>query len=130
MAITLIKLKNGIEVIGHINKVNNSVVELQDPMQINYKSSEVSGIPTLSFTKYCPFSTESIFKFDMEHILHVTPVRKSAEDYYVTALEFYRNVSEKHLDKELKEASLETSSPDTDHMKSFLKKVKIYGYAH
>lgn len=130
MSVSLIKLKNGTEVVGHVNKLTNSSIELLDPMQINYKQAEVSGLPVVSFTKYCPFSTEEIFKFDMEHVLHVTTIKKAAEDYYLEALEFYKNVSSKHLEKELMEAKNNTSTEENNHLTTFLKKVKIDGYAH
>lgn len=132
MAITLIKLKNGTEVVGCLKKVNNSVVELEEPMQINYKTSEALGLPVVSFTKYCPFSTETIFQFDKEFVLHVTPTKKAVEDYYAHALDFYKNVSEKHLEKELLQAAKldkNVENMDNENMKNYLRKVKIDGYA-
>lgn len=129
MSISLIKLKNGIEVVGYLKKVNNNEVVLEEPMQIQYKHPDNQGLPVISFMKYCPFSSETIFQFDMDTVLHVTPVRKSAEQYYIQALDHYKNFFQKRLDKELEQAS-ETGKPENEFMQSFLKKVKIDGYAH
>jgi hypothetical protein len=128
MSISLIKLKNGIEVIGHIVKIDNSIL-LEDPMQVNYKSLQNSELPVISFSRYCPLSVEDIFQFDKEYVLHVTPVKKSIEKYYMQAVQEYKMFIEKYMDEEFTNALQPKESIQRELYKKFLEKVKIDGYA-
>ena len=51
----IIKLFNGTEVIGSVLQENNNIIELDNPIQINYKNIE-SSIPSISLTRYMQFS--------------------------------------------------------------------------
>jgi hypothetical protein len=126
MSISLIKLKNGVEIIGSIVKMNEQIF-LENPMQINYKQTDSSSSPVISLTKYCPFSSESLFNFDKNFVLHVTPIKKSVEYYYLQALDYYKNVAEKYIDQEFTQAANKDLT-EQDFYKAFLKKVKIDGY--
>lgn len=126
--ISLIKLKNGTEIIGEIKRIGESIL-IEDPMQINYKTVDYTSLPVISFSRYCPFSSEDLFSFDMDSILHVTPVRQSLEEYYKQAIGYHKDVVSKHLDEELFDATLAKKASSNSAMQEFLKKVKIDGYA-
>jgi len=128
MSVSLIKLKNGTEIIGQIVQLNEKVI-LEDPMQINYKYAEATSLPVVSFSRYCPFSIENIFQFDMSDVLHLTPIKKSVEDYYLHAITNYKNTSEKYIDEEFSNAIDPKSSLENEMFRKYLQKVKIDGYA-
>jgi hypothetical protein len=128
MSVSLIKLKNGTEIIGQIVQLNEKVI-LEDPMQINYKYAEATSLPVVSFSRYCPFSIENIFQFDMTDVLHLTPVKKAVEDYYLHAITNYKNTSEKYIDEEFSNAIDPKSSLENEMFRKYLQKVKIDGYA-
>lgn len=133
MAVSLIKLKNGTEIIGELQKAGiDSCVVLENPLQINYKHVDYSSQPIISFSKYCPLSNETLFKFDMTHdVMHVTTVRKHLELYYNVAMRD-REMIEKALDTELQNVISEHEQDDTHPSESkmidFLTRVKIDGY--
>jgi len=128
MSVSLIKLKNGTEIIGQIVQLNEKVI-LEDPMQIHYKYAEATSLPVVSFSRYCPFSIENIFQFDMTDVLHLTPIKKSVEDYYLHAITNYKNTSEKYIDEEFSNAIDPKSSLENEMFRKYLQKVKIDGYA-
>jgi len=127
MSISLIKLTNGTEIIGDLIKADEKIL-LNDPMQINYKQNEHSSLPSISFTRYCPFSTENMFQFDKSLVLHVTPIKKAVEDFYIQTLIEYKNTAEKFLENEFVQATSKMSSPEEAMYSNFLKKVRIDGY--
>jgi hypothetical protein len=127
MSISLIKLKNGVELIGDLIRVDDNVL-IEHPMQVNYTVMEHTTVPVISFTRYCPFSAESIFQFDREYVLHITPVKKAIEDYYIHVLDYYKNVTEKYLENEFLSALTPKERSQDEVFQSFLKKVKIHGY--
>jgi hypothetical protein len=126
--VSLLKLKNGMEIIGYIKRLDKSIL-VEDPMQVNYKSVDYSALPVISFSRYCPFSSEDLFSFDLDFVLHVTPVKKSLEDYYAYAVNHHKEVVIKHIDEELYEAVSSKPSNDDQQLKDYLRKVKIDGYA-
>lgn len=129
MSVSLIKLKNGVEIIGDIIRIDDKIL-LENPMQVNYRVAEQTSYPSIFFSKYCQFSSEEIFQFDMDYVLHVTPVKKSIEKYYSYALDQYKNVTEKYLENELVNAIGPKDLGNNEVLKTFLKKVKIDGYAN
>jgi len=126
--ISLIKLKNGTEIVGYIKRLDESIL-IEDPMQINYKTVDYASLPVISFSRYCPFSSEDLFSFSMDTILHVTTVRTSLEEYYKQAIGYHKDVVSKHLDEELFDAVVARKAGTDTAMKEYLKKVKIDGYA-
>lgn len=126
--VSLIKLKNGTEVVGYIKKIDEKIV-IEEPMQINYKTVDYTSVPVISFSRYCPFSSEELFTFDKEFVLHLTPVKKALEEYYTQSIAYYKEVIDKHIDEELYSAVEERKKSSNSYMKDYLKKVKIDGYA-
>lgn len=126
--ISLIKLKNGVEIIGSIKQLQEDNITIEEPIQINYKPVDYSPMPVVSFSRYCPLSSEDVFKFDMDYVLHVTPVRKEMEEYYLQSVVYYKEVISKKISDEIMQHLQEDQTLSNEKYKDYLRKVKINGY--
>lgn len=127
MSISIIKLTNGSEIIGELIKADEKIL-LNDPMQINYRQNDHSSLPSISFTRYCPFSTETMFQFERSAVLHVTPVKKAVEDFYIHSINEYKTVAEKFMENEFVQALTKKNTAQDSYYSNYLKKVRIDGY--
>lgn len=98
--ITILKLTNGIEVVGELQRESSHDVELKNPLQINYRYF-VGHIPTVSFVRYIMFAGSSTVVFDKMHVMNCVPARESFSKFYYSAVEQFSTDVEKMIDKEL-----------------------------
>lgn len=103
--LTLLKLKNGIEVIGNVIENLGGALIMEDPLQINYRLTSTQPMPTISISRYMPFAIETNYTFDIADIMHVTKPKESMAAYYKHALHNYKNEIDEHVDAELREAT-------------------------
>jgi hypothetical protein len=132
--LALIKLQNGTEVIGNVIENMEQYLAIEDPMQINYRLVPSSPMPTVSVSRYMPFSGEQIITFAKKDMLHMVEPRKTMADYYKHALTNYRMSIDKNVDEELKEATrepidLEDASEEdvNDAYKALLERINLKG---
>jgi hypothetical protein len=131
--IALIKLYNGQEVIGSVKDDQDNKVILEDPMQINYRLVATQPMPTVSVSRYMPFSMDKIFAFEKKDLLHIAQPRKAMADYYLHALNNYREVIDENVEQELLYASGNDDEGDPDDQdmsdayKALLERIDIKG---
>ena len=131
--LALIKLYNGQEVIGNVKDDQDNKVVLEDPMQINYRLVATQPMPTVSVSRYMPFSMDKIFAFETKDLLHIAQPRKAMAEYYLHALNNYREVIDENVEQELLYASGNDDDGDPDEQdmsdayKALLERIDIKG---
>lgn len=100
MALSLVKLNNGTEIIGDVQKTTVGM-KVTDPLQINYKFVSFQPMPTVGVSRYMPFAANPVFTFTLDQILHITEPTAAMAEYYVHALSNYRDDIDAHIEDEL-----------------------------
>lgn len=108
--LVLIKLQNGTEVIGNVTEELKTKITIEDPLQINYRLVATQPMPTVSVSRYMPFSSDQTFTFDKKDLLHIAEPKYSMTKYYQHALNNYKEVIDETVDQEL----LYATGIDTD----------------
>lgn len=101
----LLKLQNGQEVIGNVKEEAENLLTIEDPLQINYRLVATQPMPTVSVSRYMPFAAEKVFFFHKKDLLHVSAPKAAMVDYYVHALNNYREQIDGVVEDELIGAS-------------------------
>lgn len=112
--VVLLKLRNGTEVIGEASQNKYEGVSLQDPFAINYRLVAGQPMPTISLSRYIPFSAEHKHFFAREDIMHKTLPSKAFEAYYLNSLSYCIDTLDKNIDEELGQAAEKTKNPKND----------------
>lgn len=112
--IKIIKLVNGTEIVGDVVFENNVVIEVEDPVQINYKNIE-APIPSVSLTRYLQFCKHRKCTFEKEKVINIVEPLAGLESYYNTALHHFKSEIDETIDKELMKVS-ETETEDEYYM--------------
>lgn len=103
--LALIKLQNGVEVIGNVKEDQKTTITLEDPLQINYRLVATQPMPTVSVSRYMPFSANHVFTFSKKDLLHIVEPRPAMSEYYTHALHNYRNMIDENVEQELLHAA-------------------------
>lgn len=103
--LALIKLQNGVEVIGIVKEDLKTTITLEDPLQINYRLVATQPMPTVSVSRYMPFSATHVFTFSKKDLLHIVEPRPAMSEYYTHALHNYKMAIDESVEQELLEAS-------------------------
>jgi hypothetical protein len=113
MAVLILKLINGTEVIGTLVDDNAKVITLANPAQINYKNIE-SSVPSVSLTRYMQFSKTKQHTFERSKIFSAAEPIKGMCAYYQMAIEHFENeideIVHRELERVVKSESEETQS--------------------
>lgn len=134
--LALVKLYNGTEVIGNVKEDLKASITLEDPLQINYRLVATQPMPTVSVSRYMPFSFHQEVTFNKKDLLHVVEPRLAMKQYYQHALENYKNVIDTNIEAELLEAagcvtredlSLDPDQELNDAYASLLEKIPFKG---
>jgi hypothetical protein len=121
--ITIIKLNNGLEIVGQKEYENNEVLVLHRPLQINYRYF-VGPSPSVSFVRYIMFGESHSITFQKSHIISSVMARQSFVDVYDHHSSYYYEEHEKIIDSELK---LHKKESDDENMKNFLDSLSVEG---
>ena len=100
MSLALIKLTNGIEIVGDVQKTTVGL-KVTDPLQINYKFVSFQPMPTVGVSRYMPFAATPVFSFTLDQIVHVVEPTPAMVEYYAHALNNYREDIDGHIEEEL-----------------------------
>lgn len=95
----ILKLNNGVEVVGNIATENNEVTVLDKPLQINYRYV-FGGTPSVSFVRYIMFAESDTIAFKECDIVNRVVARKAFADYYLNVVDDYYTRLEKVIDAE------------------------------
>lgn len=125
----LLKLKNGTELIGESIKKTGIHLTLRDPFIINYRFVAGQPMPSISVSRYMPFSADHIHMFYAEDIMHTTAPSATFESYYNNALEYCRDVVDRSVEEELADAAARTNPKHelTDIYEAILDNTKFSG---
>ena len=99
--IKIIKLTNGIEVVGKVVEENDTVVVVEDPLQINYRYFITHAYPAVTLTKYLLFTDERAVSFKQSMVLNSVSPRNSFKEYYIAQADKSISDLEQVIDKEL-----------------------------
>lgn len=121
--VTIIKLNNGLEIVGLKDYEDSDVVVFKKPLQINYRYF-VGPSPSVSFVRYIMFSETDEISFQKSHIISSTKARTSFISVYEHYSEYYYGEHEKLIDSELK---LHQKTNEEEEMKSFLDALPVEG---
>lgn len=121
--ITIIKLNNGLEIVGLKEYENDEILVLKKPLQINYRYF-VGPSPSVSFVRYIMFSDTHEICFQKNHIISSSRARSSFISVYDHYSEYYYGEHEKLIDSELK---LHQKNSEEEDMKSFLDSMPVEG---
>lgn len=121
---SILKLSNGLEVVGTIEVENDFTVVVNKPLQINYRYFQAS-IPSVSFVRYIMFAQSDSISFSTQDIMNVVSARESFASYYANVVDQYYGDLEKVIDKELVNITTPPSA-ETFH-KSILESMSVEG---
>lgn len=130
--LALIKLMNGQEVIGNVKGNSPASITLEDPLQINYRLVATQPMPTVSVSRYMPFSSDHIFTFKKEDLLHVVEPKRAMAEYYINALQNYKTIIDNNIEEELlyaagTEKEMHEDEESADAYKALLERIDIKG---
>ena len=130
MALSIIKLTNGTEIIGDVQKTTVGL-KITDPLQINYKFVSFQPMPTVGVSRYMPFAADPVFVFTLDQVLHVVPPTPAMVEYYAHALSNYREDIDAHIEDELMSvvgrSSIKKSTNKDDLYKALLDRMESDG---
>ena len=121
--IKIIKLITGIEVVGDMVGQNNTLVKIEDPIQINYKNVE-SPMPCVSLTRYLQFSKEKACVFEKSNIINIVDPLDNFVSYYNVALKHFESEIDSIVDQELLKVCSDDSE-DRERLLAMLEKATL-----
>jgi len=117
--ITLIKLNNGIEIVGKLVDSYKDIISIEKPLQINYRYF-IGATPSVSFVRYVMFSKSNTIVFNRLDIVNTVEVRDSFASYYYTVVDYYFDELEKQIDAEFESLIDSESTNKEQQMKRIL----------
>jgi hypothetical protein len=117
--ITIIKLSNGIEIVGKLVDSYKDVISIEKPLQINYRYF-LGATPSVSFVRYVMFSKTNTIAFNRRDIINETEARTSFADYYTSVVDYYFDELEKQIDAEFESLIDSESTNKEQQMKRIL----------
>ena len=132
--LALIKLQNGVEVIGNVKEELKTTITLVDPLQINYRLVATQPMPTVSVSRYMPFSSTHEFTFSKKDLLHIVEPRQAMSEYYTHALYNYKSMIDDSVEQELLQAAAsdridmpEEGDEITEAYRALLERINLKG---
>lgn len=111
--IVVAKFTDGTEIIGELTSEAENMITLAHPLQIIYKYSMTSPLPTVSFARYMMFADITEFDFQKVDFVVVSP---AVPDIIPVYRRMVKMLSKKEPTEELKDVS----ATDIDDMKKDL----------
>jgi hypothetical protein len=128
--IVILKLKNGIEVIGTVVSADARGWDVANPFIINYRFVAGHPMPTISVSRYIPFAADHQHKFSKQDVMHHTTPSKAFASYYQKSLEYCEQHIDKNVDEDLNDIADRTPASDEDMSsvyKSILERTQFDG---
>lgn len=100
--IVVAKFTDGTEIIGELTNEAENMVTIAHPLQIIYKYSMASQLPTVSFARYMMFADITEFDFQKVDFIVVSP---AVPDIIPVYKRMIKMLSRKNSTEELKDAS-------------------------
>jgi len=109
--VTIVKLKNNVEVIGTVKETTDNHIMIEDPFSINYMFSPRSERPIVGLLRYMPFAEERILAFPKAFILNAVLARRSMANYYSVILATHQKEIDETIDMELDRITYTEENP-------------------
>ncbi len=123
--IAIIKLTNGVELIGSITKQDSEFVTVQDPLQINYRQRMDMAPPTVFLHRYNPFAKNTEHTFRDAHVLSYATPLDGLLKYYTSTLNSIKDNVDALVDNELMEAAASFSEESNDIERAMMEKAMM-----
>lgn len=120
--ITIIKLTNGVEIIGSVVSQDVDSITIEDPLQINYRQRMDMAPPTVSLHRFNPFAKNTTHTFRYIHILSFAEPMDGLVKYYSATLNSIKEEVDAHVDNELNEAAKSFSDDPSDIDRAMMEK--------
>lgn len=117
--ITIVKLSNGIEIVGNVVDSYKDIISIEKPLQINYRYF-LGATPSVSFVRYLMFSKTNTITFNRSDIVNQTEARTSFADYYISVVDYYFDELEKLIDAEFNSLIESATNNQEQQMKRIL----------
>ena len=101
---SILKLSNGLEIVGTVELNNDYGIVVDRPLQINYRYFQGST-PSVSFVRYIMFAETQTYSFKQQDVINVVNAREAFANYYNNVVDQYYSELEKVIDKELSSIS-------------------------
>lgn len=115
--ISLIRLKDGTEILCVVQEQTNTDMVIVDPLQINYRMVAAQAAPAVSLSRFMPFAADPVFLINQSDILDVARARDSVAQYYEYTLENFIRDLDARIDEEMMRSSMtedEEAAMDSD----------------
>ena len=123
--ITIIKLTNGLEVIGEREAWTLDEVVLHKPLQINYRHF-VNATPSVWFVRYMLFAQSDTVSIDTRHIISQSQARDAFASFYRMHVDFHYVEQPKYIDEEIS-GLMKQNQRSSDDMQTFLEQLSVEG---
>lgn len=102
--ITIIKLVDGTEVAGEVEDETSNHIIMRNPLQINYRHTLSSTVPSVSFSRYILFADSENISFDKYHIMNRVNARPEFDGFYKTSISQIKESLDPQIARDLSEA--------------------------
>jgi hypothetical protein len=109
--VTIVKLKNNVEVIGTVKETTENHIMIEDPFSINYMFSPRSERPVVGLLRYMPFAEERILAFPKAFIINTVLARRAMANYYSVILSTHQKEIDETVDMELDRITYTEDAP-------------------
>lgn len=120
--ITIIKLTNGVEIIGNVIRRGADSVTVEDPLQINYRQRMDMSPPTVSLYRFNPFAKNTVHTLGTVNVLSLAEPMDGLVKYYSATLNTIKEGMDTHVDNELTEAAKSFSDDPNDIDRAMMEK--------
>ena len=125
--ISVIRLRDGTEVVGNVTDVSQDGITVVDPLQINYKITIMQPAPSMGLSRFMPFSDSTEFHLLHDHITVVAKARDAMAQYYSYALANYITELDGRINDELVDSATEEERSVNDLYTQLLEKMEPSG---
>lgn len=113
--ITILKLVDGTEVAGEIEDETSNHIIMNNPLQINYRHTMSSSVPSVSFSRYMLFAGSENISFDKYHIMNRVEARAEFDGFYRTSIMQIKESLDPQIARDLADGD-ETIPTDKDQL--------------
>lgn len=125
--ISVVRLRDGTEVVGNVTDVTQDGLTIVDPLQINYKITIMQPAPSMGLSRFMPFADSTEFHLLHDHITVVTKAREAMAQYYSYALANYITELDDRINVELMSSATEEEQTVSDLYSQLLEKMEPSG---
>ena len=104
--VSLLRLKDGTEILCTVQEQSSTDMVIVDPLQINYRMIAAQAAPSVSLSRFMPFAADPVFLIKQTDILDVARARDSVAKYYEYTLDTFIHDLDERIDDEMRRSSM------------------------